>query len=281
MTGKTPAPDMTIDIPPSEEELEGLVMPNPKYDVWAVADQHLVGWLYNSMAPEVAAQVMGHDEAKSLWDSIQEYFGIHSRSQEDYNRLMLQQTRKGTMKMYEYLETMKKYFDNLLIAGCPMDMRSFISHITAGLDEEYTPIVCIIRSQNMSWFAIQQELLTYELRMDRLQNLKGTITVNQASVNYANVERAKVTNTSSYTPQQSRSYSSSSNRGGRYRGRGRYHPYSSNKPTCQICGKVGHTAVICHFRYEKPENSSSHNNINVVSQPPTPSEPNTALMAFP
>lgn len=151
LPGKTHAPEHTIIIPPSEDEPDSLKIPNPEHDLWLAADQLLVGWLYNSMTPEIATQVMGHDEAKPLWDSIQEYFGIQSRSQEDYNRLILQQTRKGTMKMHEYLNTMKRYFDNLHVVGFPMDMRSFVSHVTAGLDDEYTPIVCVIRSQNMTW----------------------------------------------------------------------------------------------------------------------------------
>lgn len=185
LSGKIPAPEMTIVLPPSEDEPEGLKIPNPEYDIWLAADQLLVGWLYNSMTPEIATQVMGHDEAKKLWDSVQEYYGVQSRSQEDYNRLMLQQTRKGTMKMYEYLDTMKKYYDNLQIAGFPMDMCSFISHVTAGLDDEYTPIVCVIRNQNMSWSEIQLELLSFEQRQERLQALKSNISVNQATVNLA------------------------------------------------------------------------------------------------
>lgn len=72
LTRKTIKPEHTIVVPPSEEDPEGLMMPNPELDVWLMADQLLVGWLYNSMTPEVAAQVMGHDDAQTLWTSIQE-----------------------------------------------------------------------------------------------------------------------------------------------------------------------------------------------------------------
>lgn len=150
LTGKCPAPEMSIVIPPSEEEPKSLLIPNPEYDIWLTADQLLVGWLYNSMTAKIAAQVIGHDEAKLLWDSIQEYYGVQSRSQEDYYRQMLQQTRKGSMKMTEYLTTMKKYFDNLQLTGYPLDMRSFISYIIAGLDEEYTYCVCNKKSEQDS-----------------------------------------------------------------------------------------------------------------------------------
>lgn len=42
------------------------MMSNLELDVWLMADQLLVGWLYNAMTPEVAAQVMRHDDAKCI-----------------------------------------------------------------------------------------------------------------------------------------------------------------------------------------------------------------------
>lgn len=49
MSRKTPTLEMSIILPPSNDELEGLLMPNPKYDIWIAADQLLVGRLYSSM----------------------------------------------------------------------------------------------------------------------------------------------------------------------------------------------------------------------------------------
>lgn len=245
------------------------------------------------MTPEVAAQVMGHDEAKKLWDSVQEYYGVQSRSQEDYNRLMLHQTKKGTMKMYEYLDIMKRHFDNLQVAGYPMDMRSFISHVTAGLDEEYTPIVCVIRSQNMSWSEVQLELLSFEQRQERLQSLKSTISINQVSatlpsINLTSTEHSKppfahTNNSGSAQNQHHQNRNTYHNRGNRFRGRNRYSPYPpNNRPTCQICGKMGHTAAVCYHRYDKATNNSSPTATNAgKSQGNQDSHPPAALVAFP
>ncbi|XP_038875135.1 uncharacterized protein LOC120067668 [Benincasa hispida] len=55
---------------------------NPLYEAWVTADQLLLGWLYNSMAPEVAVQLMGFENAKSLWDAIHSLFGVQSRAEE-------------------------------------------------------------------------------------------------------------------------------------------------------------------------------------------------------
>ncbi|KAK9159672.1 hypothetical protein Syun_006013 [Stephania yunnanensis] len=37
-------------------------------------------------------------------------------------------------------------------------------------------------------------------------------------------------------------------RGGKSRGRGGFRFQNNNKPTCQICGKFGHSAAVCYFR---------------------------------
>lgn len=55
LTGKSPYPEMSIVIPPSEEEPKGLLLPNPEHYIWLIANQLLVGWLNNSMTPEVTA----------------------------------------------------------------------------------------------------------------------------------------------------------------------------------------------------------------------------------
>lgn len=91
---------------------------------------------------------------------------------------MLQETRKGTMKMSDYLSNMKNYFDNLQLAGYPMDMRSFISYVVVGLDDEYTSIVCVIRSQELSWSKIQFELLSFEQHYERIQAHKEFVSMN-------------------------------------------------------------------------------------------------------
>lgn len=49
---------------------------NPQYESWLTIDQLLLNWLYNSMTPEIAIQVMGHENAKDLWATIQELFEV-------------------------------------------------------------------------------------------------------------------------------------------------------------------------------------------------------------
>lgn len=120
-------------------------------------------------------------------------------------------TRKGGMKISEYLTLMeKKKIDNLQLVGYPMDLRSFISHVIAGLDDDYTPIVCVIRNRDMTWSEIQFELLSYEQRMDRLQAMKN----NQISPLQSIVSAGK--HCSSYDSSSNDQYQTNQNSGSYY-----------------------------------------------------------------
>lgn len=63
---------------------------NPEYESWMAVDQLLLGWLYNSMTPEVATQVMGFENSQDLWAAVQELFGVQSRAKENYLRQVFQ-----------------------------------------------------------------------------------------------------------------------------------------------------------------------------------------------
>ncbi|XP_069151836.1 uncharacterized protein [Solanum lycopersicum] len=52
--------------------------------------------------------------------------------------------------------------------------------------------------------------------------------------------------------------------GGQSSSRGEQGTYERDRPTCQICQKIGHTAVRCWFRYEESRNSD--NRANYASQ---------------
>lgn len=112
--------------------------------------------------------------------------------------------------MSEYLTLMKKKIDNLQLVGYPMDLRSFISHVIAGLDDDYTPIVCVIRNRDMTWSEIQFELLSYEQRMDRLQAMKN----NQISPLQSIVSAGK--HCSSYDSSSNDHYQTNQNSGSYY-----------------------------------------------------------------
>ncbi|XP_022148963.1 uncharacterized protein LOC111017501 [Momordica charantia] len=143
---------------PSSSSIATEAAINPLYESWVTTDQLLLGWLYNSMTPEVATQVMGYENACDLWAAIQELFGVQSQAEEDYLRQVFQQTRKGSLKMTDFLRVMKSHADNLGQAGSPVPTRSLISQVLLGLDEEYNPVVATIQGKRgISWPEMQAE----------------------------------------------------------------------------------------------------------------------------
>ncbi|XP_038905164.1 uncharacterized protein LOC120091275 isoform X4 [Benincasa hispida] len=224
---------------------------NPQYESWMAVDQLLLGWLYNSMTPEVAIQVMGCECAKDLWTSIPQLFGVQSRVEEDYLRHVFQTTRKGNLKMEEYLQTMKMNTDNLEQAGSPMPPRTLVSQVLLGLDEEYNAIVAMIQGRvDMSWLDMQSELLLYERRLEHQSNQKTTVGFNQISNASVNMTNTRHVNQNNKTNSSNQSIGGGQ-RGGGGHGRGRGRGRNNKKPVCQVCGKVGHIAFYCFNRYSR------------------------------
>ncbi|EEF39494.1 conserved hypothetical protein [Ricinus communis] len=58
---------------------EETIADNPKYEDWAIHDQILIGWLYNSIEPDVASKIMEYETSKDLLESIRDLFGVKSK----------------------------------------------------------------------------------------------------------------------------------------------------------------------------------------------------------
>lgn len=162
----------------------------------------------------MASQVTGYDTAKDLWEALQEYYGLQVASQQDYFKRMLQQTRKGSIKMSDYLALMKGYADNLYLAGSPVSTQDLISYVIARLDEEYTPIVVVLQNQDLSWTAVQNRLITCKNRQEQIQLSKGLVSINQPSAHVA------TSNSNQGSPNQQQNRNTNKNYRSRGRGRG-------------------------------------------------------------
>ncbi|KAA0037646.1 uncharacterized protein E6C27_scaffold277G003090 [Cucumis melo var. makuwa] len=87
---------MSIQKLPISAVSEGLASPsssstaskivNPRHEQWVTSDLLLLGWIYNSMVPDVAFQLMEFNTTNDLWEAIQNLFGIQSRAEEDFLR---------------------------------------------------------------------------------------------------------------------------------------------------------------------------------------------------
>lgn len=217
---------------------------NPDYEEWIAHDQALLGWLRNSMAIDIATQLLRCETAKELWDEARGLAGAHTKTRTIYLKSEFHNTRKGEMKMDQYLLKMKNLSDKLKLAGSPISSSDLIIQTLNGLDADYNPVVVKLSDQiNLTWVDLQAQLLAFENRMKQLHNFSN-LSMN-ASANLASQTHFR--NNKSGTRGNWRG---SNFRGGRGRGR--------SKPTCQVCNKIGHTAVQCFYRFDKSYTGSNH-----------------------
>jgi hypothetical protein len=114
MLGTKECPEQFITNTDSTKKL------NPAFEDWQTYDQQLLGWLKNSMTADIATQFLHCENSKQLWEEAQSLAGAHTRSRITYLKSEFHSTRKGEMKMLDYLTKMKNLADKLKLAGNPI-----------------------------------------------------------------------------------------------------------------------------------------------------------------
>jgi hypothetical protein len=148
-------------------------------------------------------------------------------------RTKLASTRKGDMSMVVYFAKMKEYVDEMVAAGRKLDNDDVVSYILTGLDVEYNGLIENVsaKADPISINDMFAQLLPAEARIENQTQV-------QMSVN------AVARGGGSFRGRGGRGY-----RRGFGRGYGRGHG-SGDRPTCQICEKVGHSVGKCWKRFD-------------------------------
>uniref|UniRef100_A0A803PQB9 Reverse transcriptase Ty1/copia-type domain-containing protein n=1 Tax=Cannabis sativa TaxID=3483 RepID=A0A803PQB9_CANSA len=213
------------------------------------------------MMESIATEVMGCESSSSLWQALETLFGAHSCVKMDEYRTKIQTARKGAMSMADYLRQKRQWADVLALAGDPYLEKQLVSNILSGLDIEYLPIVLQVEARvSTTWQELQDTLLSFDSKLDRLTTLSGATKNLNLSSPSANLVATKPSgfpgNRGGHSGHASPGNRGSSNnqkggRGpGRFRGRGGGRSNNS-KPTCQVCGRYGHSAAYCYNRYDE------------------------------
>uniref|UniRef100_A0A803NLT1 Uncharacterized protein n=1 Tax=Cannabis sativa TaxID=3483 RepID=A0A803NLT1_CANSA len=127
---------------------------------------------------------------------------------------------------------------------------------------EYLPIVLIIEARELtSWQQLQDILLSFDSKMERLQSVSGN---SMKTLNGSTAPSANLTNkggTAGTGSNPSNFGNGRGNRGGNTLNRGnRGKPFRGGrscgrsngpKPTCQVCGRYGHSAAHCYNHYDE------------------------------
>ena len=78
LDGTETAPAKTLEEEDSEKKKTQI--PNPAYAAWLARDQAVLGWIVNSLSPEIIAHVVGIDSSAAVWAVLNKMFTASSRS---------------------------------------------------------------------------------------------------------------------------------------------------------------------------------------------------------
>ncbi|XP_010475978.1 PREDICTED: uncharacterized protein LOC104755317 [Camelina sativa] len=241
---------------PSEE-------PNPDFAKWMRNDQLVMAWIFGSLSEPALRVVYGMHSAHEVWMALAKKFNRVSTTRKFDLQNRLRACDKLGRTMEDYLSELKQIFDQLDSIGYPMNDLEKIHGLLSGLGKDYESVATVIEHSMDTVPGPCYEDVVFKVTAfdDKLK---------------------KYASASMVTPhlafQAEKSYfdrGGSNNRGGRSnggsRGRGNYstrgrgfsqhinNQNSSNRqnktggarPTCQICGKYGHSAFDCYNRYNE------------------------------
>ena len=275
--GSTPCPSQFL----TQSDGSVRTTPNPKFLERVQQDQHILTWINSTLSKTVLPYVVGLKNSKSVWDALSKRYSSLSRSHVLQLKNQLQHLKKGTLSMQDYLQHIKILTDKLAMSGSPVSEEDLLLHTLNGLPAQYRPFQKSIRTRlatdPVSLDELHALLVCEELSLEDDIIPAATDAATAFSANRAT------------TPSnRGRGFGGRGGRS-RGRGRGRYHsgnqtyhpgPHQhsgppqqggpqqqsptgpptpsfpgqyqqhDHHPHCQICQKVGHTAIDCYHRMD-------------------------------
>ena len=271
VNGSTPQPPPTINIP----GINGTVTPTtkPDYHTWFQTDQVIKSWLLGSFSEDIQSLVISCNTSHQIWLTLARYYNRLTSSRLFELQRKLQTVAKQEKLMNDYLTEIKLVCDQSNSIGSPVPERMKIFAALQGLGKDYEPLITSIEGAvdmmpNPTLEEVIPRLHSYDARIQRYNTpteVSPHLAFNTERINYQ----------SGYYNQRGRGQSNrrfGSNRGrGNFstRGRGFHQQLSSHgsqsgssassvssedRPSCQICGRYGHSALRCWRRFNNTYN---------------------------
>jgi hypothetical protein len=231
-------------------------VPNPAYRAWVVQDQAILSALHSSLTEGVAGLVPFALTSQEVWAMLETSFASQSNAHSMAIRRQLGDMKKCDQTASVYFNKIKALTDTLSAIGEPLRDSEFTGFVLAGLDVEYDSLVEVVANAGgMSPKELYNRLLSTEQRIESRSavDVYGESSANVASRGgggYRPVapRPAPTTPGGGHPPappapqqqyQQRPPTPTNNNSGGRPR------------PTCQLCGIIGHLASRCHKRFRR------------------------------
>jgi hypothetical protein len=247
---------------------------NPSFLSWKKRDKALLTLIYSTLSPPVLSMVVGLHSAQEVWSTLETRFTSTARANVLNLKLELQSVKKGSDSINAYMQRVKTTRDKLSAVGVQIDDEEMLHMVLKGLPKEYSSFNSAIRTRDDS---LTFEKLSVLLQTEEL-SINESSELNSALAMFVSNTNRQTNGSSNYNRGRGRNQYS---RGGRGNGRsGNFYPQNQftqnqspgsqgsqgaqsgfhgqntsgynkpehNRPTCQICGKLGHYAIDCYHR---------------------------------
>ena len=182
-TSQAPPATLTVTKDGKEEQIVNMARV-----IWYAQQQQLQGFLMGSLSREILAQVVMLQTPSEVWAAIHAMFAAQSQAQAINTRIALHNLQKGSSSMADYLAKVKSLTNEIACAGgVALSDGEITSHILAGLDLDYNPVVSVLaaRVEPVTVQELYSQLLSFDARMNLLHGLNPR----QSSANAASRER--------------------------------------------------------------------------------------------
>ncbi|GMJ02624.1 hypothetical protein HRI_003931600 [Hibiscus trionum] len=257
LTGKVKAPPATV-VNDAGEKID-----NEEYEIFVAQDSALASWLLSTISSQLLSQFVGAETAAEVWSTVNTYFASKSTTTVMTLHCRLKSLKKGDLNMRTYIAQVKEICDALTACGSPVSDLEKIATILNGLPIEYKPFIVVITASREPYTldAVVSVLIDAEVQQttfDLANNFSTSVNVAQVSAD----ESGSRSDMRSFSQNQPGRQWYQSGNGGRGR---------SSRPQCQICGKIGHMADRCWYRYNKSYSDQPLNNQNTEFRNGSPS----------
>ena len=253
LTGAEKSPEHFISVTNDDKTVSKVS--NPAYTSWIVRDQAVLGYLLSSLTRETLMHVSRCVTAADAWGMLADLYSSQTRARAVNTRIALATTKKHHLSVSDYYAKMSSYADDLAASGSPLRDDELVAYLLAGLDEEYNPIftAVVARVDPVTPDELYSQLLSFEQHTALQSNNSGGSSSAMAASRSGGLSGGRGFGGPSRGTSRGRGRGGRTSRGGSSNSYGRTSGVSSTgkrtRPECQICGKVGHYAKTCWYRY--------------------------------
>jgi uncharacterized membrane protein YgcG len=230
-------------------------IPNPQYAAWHPQDQAILSAIVCSLHESVLGMMMTMvATSHEAWETLAASFASQSMARAMQIRGKLNKAKKLDKTASMFFHEIKSMADVLASIGQPLCLDEFTGYLCAGLDGDYDALIQMVSARALSdpmpVRDVYAQLLATELHMN-VRHAELGADVHMANINFRACGAAFPPPPSApffnqpTPPPQSHGDGGGSSRGGGGGGPPSGGGGGGNRPTCQICSKIGHVASCC------------------------------------